>query len=109
MVLLGNSPSTSVMIFIQLFARPMSACLGVTVAMLFSLLHATSHAAQPVQRSRSITMPHRLRPPGLLAASLIPASRRDDPHGRAIVDAQRAGGLGMHLDPGHPWHVLEDV
>jgi hypothetical protein len=47
------------MTLIQLIPRPMSACSGLTVGTLFSLLHATSQAAQPVQRSRSITIPQR--------------------------------------------------
>jgi hypothetical protein len=47
------------MTLIQLVARPISAWSAETAAMLFSLLHATSHAAQPVQRSKSITIPQR--------------------------------------------------
>src|SRR3972149_4917506 len=63
MLVSGNSPSTSVITFIQASVRPMSDWSGGTVATLFSLLQATSHAPQPVQRSRSITMPQRVMIP----------------------------------------------
>ena len=55
----GNWPSTWLCTFIQAIARPMSACSGGTVATLFSLLQATSHAPQPVHALRSIDIPHR--------------------------------------------------
>src|SRR3989337_3841129 len=49
MVVFGKSPLTSATTFIQLTARTRTACSADTVAMLFSLLHATSQAVHPVQ------------------------------------------------------------
>jgi hypothetical protein len=43
---------------IQNITRPFSASSGETIETLFSTLHATMHAPQPVHLSRSITIAH---------------------------------------------------
>jgi len=42
----------------MILARPRAAWSGPAVLILFSAWQATTHASQPVQRSRSITMAH---------------------------------------------------
>src|SRR5947209_5561761 len=50
-------------------ARPLAAWSSPAVGTLFSARHATTHASQPVQRSRSTTIPH-------LRAINLPGYRR---------------------------------
>src|SRR6266576_7053302 len=44
---------------IQWAVRPLAACSGFETGRLFSAWHATTHASQPVHRSRSIAIPQR--------------------------------------------------
>src|SRR3990167_748092 len=53
----GRSSDSSTSTCIQLMVRPRAASFAPTAATLFSALHAMTQAWQPVQRSRSITIP----------------------------------------------------
>src|SRR5574341_2515541 len=85
MLVSGTSPSTSVITFIHASVRPKSDWSGGTVATLFSLLQATSQAPQPVQRSRSITMPQRV----------MASSRRFEPHERGEPATEAGQWIGV--------------
>src|SRR5512145_843372 len=79
----GCSSSPSARTCIQLMIRPPRASVAPTAATLFSALQAMTQAWQPVQRSRSITMPQRViaSGPGDLHAGGVEEPEAPEPIG----------------------------
>src|SRR5581483_9491694 len=74
----GSSSASSVSTCIQLMTRPRAASPTPTAGTLFSALQARTQAWQPVQRSRSITIPQRAM------------SRLSDPHPGGVEEPEAA-------------------
>src|SRR5574342_526480 len=85
------SSSVSVNTCIQLMVRPFVASLLPTAGTLFSALQAMTQAWQPVQRSRSITIPQSAMASGLEESDAGGVEETEAPEGIGFVCDQVVG------------------